>query len=296
MRNIRINFVDFWDNFQKTDNYFYHLLSTKYDVIVDEQDPDILFCSLFGNEKQKYRNHRAKKIFYTGENRFDHSYKWDLSFSFEPTNGTNFYFPLWIMFLNWFRVPENINRDISYLHDIEDLASELKNVDSVINEKTNFCSFIVRNPNFSLRNQFCIEMQKRKSVDCPGEVLNNHPPIGGRGDQVQKIDFLKSYKFNIAFENSFSPGYVTEKIIQPMFVRCVPIYWGGTEAFNYFNHSSFIWCGDCETMEQAIDRVIKLDNDRDLYIETIRNPVIKIDRIMSDFSPHKIIEQIERVL
>ena len=37
---------------------------------------------------------------------------------------------------------------------------------------------------------------------------------------------FKKYKFNICFENSSTPGYVTEKIIQSMYVNSIPIYWG----------------------------------------------------------------------
>ena len=35
---IRINFVDFWPNLMKEDNYFYHLLNKEYDVVIDEKN------------------------------------------------------------------------------------------------------------------------------------------------------------------------------------------------------------------------------------------------------------------
>ena len=71
MEKIKINFVDFWDNLDKTDNYFYHLLSMKYKVVIDEDDPDLLFFSVDyakRKERDRYINHRCRKIFYTGEN------------------------------------------------------------------------------------------------------------------------------------------------------------------------------------------------------------------------------------
>ena len=286
---IRIDFVDFWGGFPKDDNYFYHLLASKYDVQIDSVDPDVVFFSVFGNEIARYQQHRSKKVFYTGENRKPPVANCDLSFSFNKTSENNVYLPLWVLFLNWFNVPFSEERDISYLHDIEDLMNPVSDVDSLLKTKDRFCSFIVKNPNSQLRIEFCKIMQTRVSVDCPGDVLNNCPPIGGRGDQKNKIEFLKRYKFNIAFENSFSPGYVTEKIIQPMFVRCIPIYWGGTECFKYFNRDSFIWCGDCETADEAIDRVMSVENNRDLYVNMIRNPVMNRDSVMSEFSPSNMI-------
>ena len=44
-----------------------------------------------------------------------------------------------------------------------------------------------------------------------------------------KMDFIKDYKFVISFENSSNPGYTTEKLIEPMLVNSIPIYWGNTE-------------------------------------------------------------------
>ena len=54
MKKIRVNFVDFWPDFQKDNNYFYHLLSQKYDVEIDEEglNPDLLFFSVdYGKKK-----------------------------------------------------------------------------------------------------------------------------------------------------------------------------------------------------------------------------------------------------
>lgn len=290
---MKIYFADFWGGFPQNDNYFYHLLRTRYEVEIDPVDPDIVFFSLFGNEIHRYTNHRCKKVFFTGENRKPPTNICDLSFSFEPTGGNNVYLPLWVLFLNWFGVSYSHERDISYLHSIEDLISPVSDIDALLKQKTRFCSFIVKNPNSNLRVEFCKHMQTRFPVECPGDVLNNCEKIGGRGDQIQKIQFLKNYRFNIAFENSFNTGYVTEKIIQPMFVRCVPIYWGGTEAFKYFNSDSFIWCGDCESMDHAVDKVQRIENDRDLYVNMIRNPVLQSDAVMRDFSPTSILAAME---
>ena len=49
MSTIRIDFKDFWSDWNRSDNYFYHLLSTKYQVVLDSNHPDIAFCSIFGS-------------------------------------------------------------------------------------------------------------------------------------------------------------------------------------------------------------------------------------------------------
>ena len=40
---------------------------------------------------------------------------------------------------------------------------------------------------------------------------------------------LHHYKFYLAFENSQSPGYVTEKLWQALKMGSVPIYWGAQD-------------------------------------------------------------------
>ena len=61
MDNLKINFVDYWPGYDKSNNYFYHLLSTQYNIIIDEEDPDLLFFSVDYSdlgESEKYKNHR----------------------------------------------------------------------------------------------------------------------------------------------------------------------------------------------------------------------------------------------
>jgi len=292
-RKLRVDFVDFWPNFQKNDNYFYHLLRTRRAVEIDTVDPDVVFFSRFGNEKLRYGRHRSKKVFYTGENIPSGSYECDVSFSFEATRQDNVYLPPWVLFLNWFGVPHSEERDISYLIDIETLTAPAADVESLLKRKTRFCSFIAANPNAKLRIRFCRAMQKRHvAVDCAGPVLNNYPRVAGRGDQRYKVDFLMDYRFNIAFENGFHPGYVTEKILHPFAAGCIPIYWGGTSALRYFNRDAFIWCGDMVTADRIIDRVIDIGYDRDAYARMISRPAFSSDLFLREFGPERIMEHL----
>ena len=63
-KSIKINFVDFWHGFDKSNNYFFNLLKDKFNVEISNS-PDYLFYSLFGNEHLKYN---CTKISYHGEN------------------------------------------------------------------------------------------------------------------------------------------------------------------------------------------------------------------------------------
>ena len=77
--------LTFGPNFQFEDNYFYHLLSSEYDVQVTPNNPDLLFHSVDYLKKKEFRefqNTNTKKIFYTGENTIPDFNKTDYSFSF----------------------------------------------------------------------------------------------------------------------------------------------------------------------------------------------------------------------
>ena len=73
-------------------------------------------------------------------------------------------------------------------------------------------------------------------VDCPGEVLNNQPPFDSNAHRYcagraadQKTQFLKQYKFTIAFENESAPNYTTEKIFHAFVAGSIPDILGKSE-------------------------------------------------------------------
>src|SRR5260370_9612863 len=118
------------------------------------------------------------------------------------------------------------------------------NVDEVIETKTRFCNFVYSN-RVPFREKFFAELSKYKRVDAPGISMNNMAGIdsgnGNSGDRWQrKRAFISQYKFTIAFENSSYPGYHTEKLLDPMMVGSLPIYWGNPSIDRHFNPNSFV--------------------------------------------------------
>ena len=51
---------------------------------------------------------------------------------------------------------------------------------------------------------------------------------------------LFNYSHHITIENSRERGYFTEKIIDPMLTKTVPIYWGDPNIKDYFNEDGII--------------------------------------------------------
>jgi len=96
---------------------------------------------------------------------------------------------------------------------------------------------------------------------------------------LDKLNFLKQYKFTIAFENFFKPGWITEKITHPMLVNSIPIYIGDKSVSKEFNTKSFINYNDFKNMNEFIKYIIKVDNDDVLYEKILREPWYKNNKV-----------------
>jgi hypothetical protein len=248
-KKIKIDFSDFWGGYDKTNNYFFNLLKEEFDVEISN-NPDFLFFSIFGNNHQNYK---CKKIFYTGENIAPPLGYCDYSFSFEYLDDPrNYRLPHYLLYDGYYELqrPKIIDESLS-------------------NRK--FCNFVASNGNCQERNQFVEQLSKYKKVDCGGRWMNN---IGYAVDDKRK--FQSEYKFSIAFENnSYRPqhiGYTTEKVMEPMTVNSIPIYWGNPRIDLEFNTKSFVSFYDHVNFSQMIEYLIELDNNPDKYLQVLRTP------------------------
>lgn len=248
-KKIKIDFSDFWVGFDKTDNYFYNLLKEEFEVEISN-NPDYLFFSVFGNHHQNYK---CKKIFYTGENISPPLNYCDWSFSFDYLDDPRNY-----------RLPHYLLYDGYYELQRPKVIDE-----SMVNRK--FCNFVTSNGNCQERNQFVEQLSKYKKVDCGGRWMNN---IGYAVSDKRK--FQSEYKFSISFENNAyrpqHPGYTTEKIMEPMTVNSIPIYWGNPLIYKEFNTKSFVSFYDHGYFGQMIEYIIELDNDLNKYLEVLKTP------------------------
>lgn len=289
MKNLKLCICDFWEGFDPSDNYFYDLLSQKYKITFDNQNPDLTIYSLFGNHH--YSITTGKKIFYTAENwNIVNNYKSDLKLGFDKVETSNsIYFPLWAMYINWFNKPYREDRNIGYLMNLQDLCRERKNYN-----KSKFCSFIVSNPVNNFRNAFFQMMNRCKRVDSVGKVYTNATQLSGRNDTHHKLDFLKQYKFNIAFENSSSLGYCTEKIVHSFYCGTIPIYWGDTTVDDYFESNCFINANKMK-WNDIVDLCLKIDNNEDLRMSFLAHNPIKMS-FLETIEPNKILQKIETVI
>lgn len=137
-----------------------------------------------------------------------------------------------------------------------------------------FCNFVYSNGSYGegalLRQDFCKRLMNYKYVDCPGKVLNNmKDAITPREEDWSrgKVEFIRNYKFTIAFENERIDGYTTEKLYHPLRAGSIPIYWGNPLIGETVDNRCFINCNEYDNdFDAVIERVKEIDNDPELYL------------------------------
>ncbi len=258
---LKINFTDFWQGFLKENNYFYNLLSTQYNVVLDEADPTILFFSCYGDDYLKFK---CTRVFYTAENmRVDFS-GCDYALSFDFLKRKNhFRLPLYALYIEQKKMMDSLLKPTSR----EEMVQMWKN-------KEKFCCMVVSNPAAKKRIHFFKELSKVKPVDSGGKVLNN---VGG--PVADKLTFIKDFKFVLAFENSKYPGYTTEKILEPLFTNSIPVYWGNPMIGLDFNPKRFLNYDDFASEEKLIEYIVKLDSDVEAAVDILQQPVFSDNKV-----------------
>lgn len=247
MMTIRCAFVDLWEPFNPASIPY---LFENYNVVIDYRNPDYVFYSCYGNDHYKYNS--CIKIFWCGENIEPNFNECDYAISFSEIEYHDRSF-----------------RDYCNFEQNKPLPA--LSPDELLDRK--FCNFIYSNNSCSdpYRIRILQELSKYKKIDCAGSLFNNMgycvPPT-----RQAKIEFQAQYKFSLAIENSSALGYTTEKIYHPFLAHSLPIYWGNPHICSDYNPGSFINLMNYSCMEEAIEGIIRLDNDDDAYLKKVTAP------------------------
>lgn len=252
MKRLTIRYTDFWDYFEPEAFLFTELLSRHFDVTILPDDspesPDLLFFSCFGEKHLDYFG--SVKVFFTGENLIPDFNLCDYGIGFACLDfGARYLrFPLYPTYDCY---PPLLQGEY------------YTGVDSCPPEDRPFCSMVISN--HQKRDPFLFRFEEQlaqyKSIAYGGEYKNN---VGGAVED--KIAFIARYKFNIAFENSEGDGYTTEKIVEALYARTVPIYWGNRLINKEVNPSAFINVHDFDSLDRCIDYIGQIDRDPQLYL------------------------------
>ncbi len=269
MDKVRLAFTDHLGHFNPHDNFWLKQWQrfAEVEVVEKMQDANVLMYSDWG---QAHWAFQGPKIYITGENMLPDFEECDLAFSNVnmPNESRNVRLPIYFFYT---QTPTDLIKGPGY------------SPDAVLREKTAFCNFVVSNPRSPVRNHAFKMLNARKRVDSGGKHFNN---LGYRVGN--KIDFVRQYKFTLAFENSSSPGYTTEKLLEPMVANSLPIYWGNPDVAQDFNPDSFIVAERFPSLDALVDHILEVDRDDALYLNYLRQPWLPNNQLTEVFSHDRI--------
>ncbi len=249
MKTLKIRFLDFWPGFDPENNPFMEVLRAHFQV--DRTgEPQFIVYSTYGYSHLDYD---VPRVFYTAENVRPDFNICDYALGYDRMSFGDRYrrFPLYLF---------ERQKD---LHEISARKFEPG--------PRKFCSFVYSNPDADpARDIFFHLLSRYKPVDSAGRHLNN------TGYKVMdKVSFQRNYKFSIAFENSSTPGYSTEKILDAYCAGTIPIYWGDPDIAQDFDSASFINCHEYKSFEEVMERVVALDTVDSEYARVYEAPFFR---------------------
>ena len=306
-----IGFSDMWDTFNHEYNQFLlmaqemakHLKSGARQVIAVDatktsEKLDVLIFGPFG-DFWKGVSKDVLKVHYTGENTEPierEDVRLNLGFQHKQFNdGSYLRLPLWILEINWFQ------GDADRIGNPKPIPIDrcCKVNESEMNVKNKFCAFVVTNPCQPMRNSAFQWLTAYKNVDSAGRLFNNmgdkiFAGLGGGGGELKKLEFLKDYKFCLAYENASAPGYTTEKLLHAKAAGCIPIYWGDPKVERDFDTSGFIDARGVLTSGELVRLVKEVDTNDLAWARMFKKPAL--DEVRRDQTRRTLAECAKRIL
>lgn len=171
-----------------------------------------------------------------------------------------------------------------------------ENWEEIARSKERFCVLLSNYADRTVaqRVRFFHALNRRRKVDSPGRALNNTGFQGIPGWKG-KLDLYRGYRFVISFENKDCPGWITEKMYDPLAAHAIPIYWGPRDTTQVFQPGCFVNAMDFPSHEDLADHVLALEADPARFRRILETPPFYDNRPPETFSTERIVDFFERV-
>ena len=285
---LKVLFTDMWDDFNPSYNMFTLMLNEAGRHLnppihvegygpTDKRKPDVCIFGPFGS-KWTGVGKDVPKVHFTGENSMiiscDHV-KLNIGFQHADFKDQDYLrLPLWMLEIDWFGCDKELISNPKPLS-----IDACTKVDPDVGRKKKFCAFVVTNPCNPVRNSSFHWLSQYKQVDSAGRLFNNVGDVifagrGGGGGELKKFEFLRDYKFCLAYENSSGQGYTTEKFLHAKAAGCIPIYWGDPKVERDFDAKGFINAQTFTRPEELIDAVRAMDTNQESWLKAYSVPAL----------------------
>ena len=236
----------------------------EYELVEENESADICFYSVQLEDENILRSNELN-IFLSIEN-FSHwgHYKHMNKFGRYGCKSTNIYI-------------SNDESEIKYVRNMKIIPVILCRINyfnNMIPILTNNIPFenkkflLITSKNWHNKNKIDLikKLEKHGKIDhiAMYPQLNNKTCYHGS----ELIHIYNQYKFVMAFENSHSDGYITEKIFNVFLSKSIPIYDGAPDINKYINPKSYI------KYDENIEKKITILNNENVYNKVINEEII----------------------
>lgn len=105
------------------------------------------------------------------------------------------------------------------------------------------------------------------------------------GTHVENNNKFTEFKFVIAFENKAIEGYVSEKLINPIFAGCIPVYCGAPDVAKYINPKRIINVNDFSSDDEVFNKMVEINNNPNLFKKIVSEPaLVEVPSIYNEYS------------
>ena len=261
----------FYFSFISFNQFVKYFLPHEYTYeLVESEHPDIVIYDISADENASSKYTNSINLFISVEN----MNKWK-----------------WYNHQNIFGEYGDANINIYYYNHIQDLIKtpsylSIPTLHSYINyylsESTdisvNLTSFSDKKE-FLIINKSGLNSDIQKYIDIISNIGYNFDHISMYNDQIlntscyhskELLEVFNKYKFILCIENSYNPGYITEKIFNCFFANAIPLYLGDPDVCKYINSEIFI---DLRS-ENWVEKLNDLNSNQEKYMNVINSPKI----------------------
>lgn len=325
MKTIRITRQGFPNHGQHSwMSYFKFILSKKYNVIIDSENPDIVIHSDLSYNAEQIDTYTGKlPTNYTNQDK-------NKKFIYVSGEVANFKGPVesaenqWAIGYNKFDHPRYLRQpscafDVWTLFDESRLTdnplswlTEKRNFNLIKNRNTRFCS-ITQASNNEFRGLIFDKLNEYKEVTSsgpwrqnidPSEELNKYQWMNsiyiGRNDGLtyrEKINFFNKFKFNISIHYTNTDYILQEKIFHSYFSGAIPIFFGNRFILEEgFNPNSFINLHDYSNLDDFLELVKEIDNNEELWKKYIEEPIYLDNKLPEYFDFDYTLNFLEKII
>ena len=191
----------------------------------------------------------------------------------------------WDGVFNW-TMTYRLDSDIPYRYgqfvQRADEKRKGKNYTKIFKEKHKMAAWIVSHCNSSSKREAYVEkLKKYIDVDTFGDCFGGKEC--SRTNQCECFDHIeKTYKFYLAFENSFCHDYITEKAYNWTTRNIIVVVRGPPEYHLHLPDGSYIATDDFRTVKDLAYFLLDIGNDEKRYIKYLRTSEDYVLRSMYD--------------